>query len=467
MRAPTRRTLATALIVLAGLLAAVILPGTAASSSTQGAIHLTGTFADGAQWEIDVPANWNGIALLYSHGYVRQTLAANPPASDGQRIKAALLAEGYGLVASNYAGLGWVVRSAVDDQLAALELFRHRIGTPHVTIAWGDSMGGMITTDLAENHPGDIDGSLSFCGVLAGGVGEFNALLDSAFAAKTLLAPTSSIPLVHLSTLSSALADGRSLARVVTGAQTTAAGRARIALAAALYDEPGYNEPGQRIPRPGDWIGQEANQYQGFLDNIIRGNYLFRISAEQHAGGNVSWNAGVNYGSLLDSSSPAAEVRALYRRAGLSLATDLGALDRAARITADPGAVRYLSRYVSFSGRLTTPQLTMHTIGDGLIPVQGEQAYRQLVVQRGRSGLLREAYVDAPGHCAFTDGEELAGIQAIVDRVRTGHWPDTSAMALNAAAARFDSTSRSAFISYRPSGYPRPFGMPGAVSWPR
>lgn len=450
MQAPTRRTLATALIVLAALLAAIILPGAAASSSTAGVTHLAGTFADGAQWEIDVPPNWNGVALLYSHGYVRQTLAANPPVDDGQRIQSDLLAQGYGLVGSNYSGMGWVVQAAVGDQLAALAQFRHRIGRPRITIAWGESMGGMITTDLAENHPAAIDGSFSLCGLVAGGVPEFNALLDSAFAAKTLLAPAAPVPLVNLGTVPKAVRDGHELARAVTAAQATAAGRARIALAAALYNEPGYNQQGQAVPGSGDWTGQETNQYQGFLTNIIKGNYLFRVSGEQHAGGNMSWNTGVDYRALLDASAAAPEVRALYREAGLSLTADLRTLDRAARISADPRAVNYMSHYVSFSGRLTKPQLDIHTTGDGLVPVQGEQSYQRQVAAAGRSALFRQAYVDTPGHCTFTKGEELAGIQAIVDRVQTGRWPATSASALNAAAARFEPRSASRFVAYQP-----------------
>jgi hypothetical protein len=119
--------------------------------------------------------------------------------------------------------------------------------------------------------------------------------------------------------------------------------------------------------------------------------------------------------------------------------------------------VSYMSRYVSFTGRLTKPQLDIHTIDDGLVPVQGEQAYRQLVAEAGRSALLRQAYVDAPGHCTFTQGEELAGIQAVVDRVRTGRWSGTSPSALNVAAARLDPGHPPAFVSYQPSPYPRPF----------
>jgi hypothetical protein len=71
--------------------------------------------------------------------------------------------------------------------------------------------------------------------------------------------------------------------------------------------------------------------------------------------------------------------------------------------------------------------------------------------------MLRQAYVNAPGHCAFTQAEELAGIHAVVDRVRTGRWPGTSAAALNLAATRLDPTHVPTFVSYQPSRYPRPF----------
>src|SRR5437763_1782951 len=65
----------------------------AATESASAAGHLTGTLPDGATWIADVPANWNGTLLLFSHGF-GPTTAADAP-SDGSA--ATLLAEGYAL----------------------------------------------------------------------------------------------------------------------------------------------------------------------------------------------------------------------------------------------------------------------------------------------------------------------------------------------------------------------------------
>ena len=40
--------------------------------------HFTGTLANGTTWVADVPANWNGILLLYSHGFGPLTAADAP-----------------------------------------------------------------------------------------------------------------------------------------------------------------------------------------------------------------------------------------------------------------------------------------------------------------------------------------------------------------------------------------------------
>src|SRR5260370_28776288 len=72
--------------------------------------------------------------------------------------------------------------------MAVLDVFQSLVGTPTHTIAWGHSLGGMITAGLVQEHPERFTAALPMCGVLAGGVGLWNEALDEAFAFNTLLA---------------------------------------------------------------------------------------------------------------------------------------------------------------------------------------------------------------------------------------------------------------------------------------
>src|SRR5216683_923532 len=75
----------------------------------------------------------------------------------------------------------------------------HRRGSkPKRVIAWGGSLGGIITAGLIQLYPDRFAGAIPLCGVLAGGVATWNAGLDGAYAFKTLLAPTSSLRLVNI-----------------------------------------------------------------------------------------------------------------------------------------------------------------------------------------------------------------------------------------------------------------------------
>jgi hypothetical protein len=55
--------------------------------------------SDGGSWVADLPANWNGTLVLYSHGYG----TTDPSDAPDDDTKAALLARGYALAGS---GLG-------------------------------------------------------------------------------------------------------------------------------------------------------------------------------------------------------------------------------------------------------------------------------------------------------------------------------------------------------------------------
>src|SRR6202142_656165 len=129
-------------------LIAVVVAALCGSAASQ--THLPGTLSDGATYVIDVPAGWNGTLLLYSHGYVAPG-SSNPATDVGDPLTGGyMLASGYALAGSSYAGTGWAVQQAIPDQIATLDVFTAKVGTPTTTIAWGHSLGGMITPGLVQ-----------------------------------------------------------------------------------------------------------------------------------------------------------------------------------------------------------------------------------------------------------------------------------------------------------------------------
>jgi pimeloyl-ACP methyl ester carboxylesterase len=451
LRLRTRIPLLTVAAVCAAT--ATALPARAATDT-----HLEGRLPSGAAYVMDKPATWNGSVLLYSHGYTPEggpLTAQNAPSA---ATRATLLADGYALIGSSYATNGWAVTDAVPDQLATLDVFTEKFGAARRTLAWGTSYGGFVTTRLAERHADRFDGSLSMCGLVQGGVANWNSTLDPVFALKTLLAPGADIPLTGFTDQAQAAGAAHTLATKVTAAQQTPVGRARIALAAALHNIPGYNDATQTEPGPTDWRAQQANQYAALTGLIRLPAFSWRQEAERRAGGSMSWNTGVDYTAMLARSPLYKEVRELYKEAGVSLPADLRALNRAPRLSADAAAVRWMRHTSVFSGRLSDPQLTIHTTGDALIPVQAESAYRRAATAAGSGILLSQAHVAAPGHCTFTPGEMIGALHTLEHRLDTGHW-DTSPDTLNSRAQQADPTTAGRYVTYRPAPYPRPYDL--------
>src|SRR6266568_781152 len=168
------------------------------SATGAAAEPVTGTI-DGAAFKIEIPPNWNHKLVLYSHGYVVPG-QPNPPTDVGDPLTGAyLLNQGYALAGSAYKSTGWAVADALQDQVALLKHFDETYGKPSQTIAWGHSLGGMITAGLVQRHPDRFAGALPMCGVLAGAVGVWNSSLDAEFVFKTLLAPPdSTLQLVNI-----------------------------------------------------------------------------------------------------------------------------------------------------------------------------------------------------------------------------------------------------------------------------
>jgi pimeloyl-ACP methyl ester carboxylesterase len=354
-------------------------------------------------------------------------------------------------------------RGPFADQIAVLDLFATEVAPPGRTIAWGQSMGGLITAGLVQLHPERFAGALPMCGLLAGGVATFDAFLDAAFALRTLIDP--SLDIVN----PIATGDfGQGLSDLDT-AQSTPEGRARIALSQALVNVPGWFGPGTPPPDRSDFAAQELAQYLWARNNwgllaLLRSDFASR------AGGNLSSNVGVDYRRQLRRSIDGREVKILYAAAGLGLDADLAALAAAPRIAADPPARDYLNQYVTFEGDLGGVSVfTMHTDGDGVVPVESARAYRDAVTAAGDRNLLRQVYVHRAGHCTFTSAEWIVAFQALVHRIDAGTWGDLKPGALNQQAAAISDgacglPASADFVKARAKRFPRSFSAPASPS---
>ncbi|GGN09586.1 pimeloyl-ACP methyl ester carboxylesterase [Actinoplanes campanulatus] len=186
--------------------------------------------------------------LLFAHGFG----PLRPQDAPSDRTRELLLAEGYAMVGSSYSGpTMWALETALPDQHAALRAFEDVLGTPpRRTIAIGRSMGGLVSARQAHDPRGGIDGALTTCGIVAGGLNLNNYQLDGLHALSELLAPGRTIPLVRYDNPEQAAQAAADILAVTTEAQASPQGRARIALAAALFNlSGGTGDPAEQQQR--------------------------------------------------------------------------------------------------------------------------------------------------------------------------------------------------------------------------
>jgi hypothetical protein len=413
--------------------------------------EVTGTLGNGTTWVAEYPAAWNGTLVLYSHGYGALAAADAPDDQTGQ----ALLSQGYALAGSSYdpSGSEWALNTAVSDQFGALSAVESTVlpRTPAHVIAFGTSMGGLVSALEAEQGAGRVAGALTTCGVVAGGVNLNDYQLDGEYAIAQLLGDPGT-PLTGLQG-DQAQTSAQALTDAAASAQSSAAGRARLALAMAFLNVPAW-DPGAAEPAPaGQPAAAEAAQYQALTSgsyNTIDFMMGGRGSIEQSAGGQAAGNAGLDFARALAASPYQGEVTALYQAAGLSLTGDLATLTGHARTTADPAALAALRASSDPTGKLAVPELDLHTIGDNLVPVQQENYYAAQVSQAGTAGLLRQAYTQSVGHCNFSVSEQVAGIKAVLQRVTSGQWGDAATPAALQQAASALGMDPAHFTSYSP-----------------
>ncbi|WP_051766586.1 alpha/beta hydrolase family protein [Saccharothrix syringae] len=440
--------LAAASVLVAGAPAAVAAPPDAVPC-LETAACVSGQLPDGTPYQFAKPRRWNGVVLVdldFADGGLTTPLTGE------------LVRRGYAVGGTTRAVTGWRIARAIDNQAAALGRFEAAFGPARWAVAEGRSMGGFVAAGAAQVHPGLFDAAVPFCGGLGGSVGQWNQKLDTVFALKTLLFPDDALPVTGIP--ADVAGARQQWISALAGAQSTAEGRARIALASAIGQLPGWGlaADGTTPPVPAWWDaeGIENGMYQALAGGplpYIGQAMSSRRAIEQLAGGNPSWNTGVDYGRQLALAEPGQQlaVARLYAEAGLDLRADLGRLAAAPRVAADPAAVSYLSAGIVFTGDVRVPVLTVNGLGDQISTVAQQQSYEALARREGNGRLVRQAYVRTAGHCTFTVGEQVAAIDRVWHRLRTGDWPDLSPRAMNGLAGD------GRYVDYAPPVFNRPF----------
>jgi pimeloyl-ACP methyl ester carboxylesterase len=440
-----------ALLIAAGL--AVFSPALAAvqpaaqtsasATATSSVEEIGGTLADGTRWIARKPANWNGALLLDLDGagfaamrpppgLSATSLPAAPP-TPTNAYAAWLLSQGYAMGGVTREPVGYDFPKAVDYLLDVRGRFIAKWGQPKRTLAVGGSRGAFVVRKALELHPEVFDGGMLSAGGGAGEIAVLRNKLNALFVLKTLAEGGAALKLVNID----ATAEADAVKAIVAKARATPAGRARLALSAAVEQFPRWSSVGSAKPAPDD--------YETQLDQMAD-NYVFAIATpvragvEKVAGGNVSWNTDADYADLLKRSGRLPMVEALYRKAGLSLSADLAALAKAPRISADPAAIARAEPLMTYTGKIKGPLVNVDN-DDPVDPASDKLVYLQTLKKAGADGLFRLIWADGPGHGGQTNLDRATGFTLLIERMDTGRWPDTSLPALRARAAKIAAAS--------------------------
>jgi len=137
-----------------------------------------GVTSDGAPYAMQVPANFNGTVALYSHGYrynidipvgipliggYKITNTPEPVPGGNADVAKYFFSQGIAIVGSGFARQGWNPDSAIATNVELIDTFKKQFPKTTKVIAWGSSLGGVITQGLAEKHPGLVSAVAPMC----------------------------------------------------------------------------------------------------------------------------------------------------------------------------------------------------------------------------------------------------------------------------------------------------------------
>jgi pimeloyl-ACP methyl ester carboxylesterase len=378
-------------VVPAGQSAFPALFGATAFHGTHDGIH------GPASYRIEVPDTWNGVLVMYAHGYrgTGSDLLVSSPAPDG--LRAHLIANDYAWAASSYSANYYDVRSGVEDTNALALEFAALTGraSPTKLYVVGRSMGGHVAAAAVEQETLERASSLvayaasmPMCGVMADNeLGDYYHALNLAAHELAGITVTSfpvtdfatSLPLIEQSLWVDYDADPFGL---------TAQGEKfkHVFVHLSGGPRPTFEED---FPRDLDRLferGSEDGTWNGILPGVGTNttDIVYQLDADPS-----------------ESSEEAAFNASVFRVEGDFLAHNPPRSD----------GVRAMP---IVEGRIGVPVLSVHTL-ESRVPFRMQQIYAERVASHGNSSRLVQRVIRSGVHCDFTADESVASFDALVD----------------------------------------------------
>jgi pimeloyl-ACP methyl ester carboxylesterase len=355
---------------------------TVAMDTTSRWAGVLGKDGNGAAYQIEVPANWNGMLMMYAHGYrgTGAALTVNPP-----QIRRHLIQQGYAWAASSYSKNYYDVRAGIEDTNALALAFNsiaasngRALSVPKRLYISGHSMGGHIAAAAVE--------------------------AETAATARNKVAYQGAVPMCGVT------ADTE-LFQILSKQQVAAQAAADL----ASHPTEKWSEISSKVTSTLFATFPTASSANFDIIPTTKGEGYVNAVKQLTGGERPLFAQGMAYGGSF---------RFAYGGFG-SDGTVNGILT--SNLLTDPQANRLRSdgmRWITaINGEFNVPVVSIHTLGDLYVPFAMMQHYEQRAIAKGSAKHLVQRAIRGAAHCDFTVKEQVQAFDDMVTWEQTGKKP--------------------------------------------
>jgi hypothetical protein len=409
--------------------------------------------ANGAPYEIIVPANWNATGytlVVFAHGYNMIDCPLQPPIAgqwfddNGVDAEPVLLGQGYALAASSYSQNGWAVKQGFEETRDLIGYFKTTIGTPGQTILVGCSMGTQVELKFMEDPAHLVDGAITTGDHSAGAPRLWDFLLAATLAYDVAFADT---PAGGWDPSWGPFANPRTDLLYCSGSgacnQTGCAASDPIAKFNAEIADPANFGRFEFIRlvlglthfTTAEWLDPSfiGGAFQ-FIPAYVMTEGLAEVRAHIEAdlgmtiAGGLAQNLDHEYTLDQDDIAHLATL-------GVDAPTLLAEMNARRIYERDPLATAYENAYFNPTGKITGPEILMKDIGDPFVPPAHNFYYLETLAGAGTQNLAIELFrpESTPrgrssdlDHCGFFVDQLTESLAAMRGWIASGEQPNVS-----------------------------------------